>query len=144
MGRTTTAKSSDASSPAAQLRRRLDDKTATIAVVGLGYVGLPLVRAVHDVGYRVIGYDADATKIDKLKRGETYIHHLGDNLARQLSASDRFEATIGPERLADADAILMCVPTPLGPHREPDLGYVLESARMIAGTARSMGIDVEG
>ncbi len=139
MTRAQPAKTPNAStdlSPAAQLRRRLDDKTATIAVVGLGYVGLPLVRAVHDVGYRVIGYDVDATKIDKLKRGETYIHHLGDNLARQLAASDRFEATAGPERLADADAILLCVPTPLGPHREPDLGFVLESARMIAVVLR--------
>ncbi|MHC4775970.1 MAG: NAD(P)-binding domain-containing protein, partial [Planctomycetota bacterium] len=80
MGQTKTDKSPEAPpdlSPAAQLRRRLDDKTAIVAVVGLGYVGLPLVRAVHDVGYRVIGYDADATKIDKLQRGETYIHHLG-------------------------------------------------------------------
>ncbi|MHC4784392.1 MAG: nucleotide sugar dehydrogenase [Planctomycetota bacterium] len=139
MGQTKTDKSPEAPpdlSPAAQLRRRLDDKTAIVAVVGLGYVGLPLVRAVHDVGYRVIGYDADATKIDKLQRGETYIHHLGGDLTQQLAASDRFDATAGPERLADADAILLCVPTPLGPHREPDLGFVLESARMIARTLR--------
>ena len=80
------------------------DRVNKVAVVGLGYVGLPLVRAVHDVGYRVIGYDADAAKIDKLKRGETYIHHLGDNLAQQLAASDRFDATTGTERLADSDA----------------------------------------
>ncbi|MHC4079870.1 MAG: nucleotide sugar dehydrogenase [Planctomycetota bacterium] len=131
-----TPQTSTDQSPAVQLRRRLDNKTATVGVVGLGYVGLPLVRAVHDIGYGVIGYDADAAKIDKLKRGVTYIHHLGDDLARQLSASDRFEATAGPERLADADAILMCVPTPLGPHREPDLTFVLESARMIAKVLR--------
>jgi UDP-N-acetyl-D-glucosamine dehydrogenase len=122
--------------PAAQLRQRLDDKTATVAVVGLGYVGLPLVRAVHDVGYRVIGFDADTSKIDKLGRGETYIHHLGGDLSRQLAASDRFEATASSQRLVDADAVLLCVPTPLGRHREPDLGFVLESARMIAGVLR--------
>jgi UDP-N-acetyl-D-glucosamine dehydrogenase len=123
-------------SSAAQLRRRLDDKTATVGVVGLGYVGLPLVRAVHDVGYRVIGYDADSAKIEKLRRGETYIHHLGLDLSRQLAASERFEATASSRRLADADAILLCVPTPLGRHREPDLSFVLESARMIAGVLR--------
>ncbi|MHC4217792.1 MAG: nucleotide sugar dehydrogenase [Planctomycetota bacterium] len=140
MGRAQPTSTSDTppadSTPAARLRRRLDEKTATVGVVGLGYVGLPLVRAVHDSGYRVIGYDADPGKIAKLERGETYIHHLGVDLARQLSDSDRFQATANPERLTDADAILLCVPTPLGPHREPDLGFVLESSRMIARILR--------
>ncbi|MHC4416816.1 MAG: NAD(P)-binding domain-containing protein, partial [Planctomycetota bacterium] len=139
MSRAQPAKTSEAPadpSPAARLRQRLADKTATVAVVGLGYVGLPLVRTVHDAGYRVIGFDVDTTKIDTLGRGETYIHHLGRDLARQLAASGRFEATASSRRLSDADAILMCVPTPLGPHREPDLGFVLESARMIAGVLR--------
>ncbi|MHC4732680.1 MAG: NAD(P)-binding domain-containing protein, partial [Planctomycetota bacterium] len=103
MGQAEVTKTSDATpSPAARLRQRLDDRTATVAVVGLGYVGLPLVRALHDTGYRVIGYDADPAKISKLERGETYIHHLGTDLAQQLSASDRFEATGETARLADA------------------------------------------
>ena len=123
--------------PGAVLRKRLDDTTATIAVVGLGYVGLPLVRAVHDSGFRVIGYDTDTAKIDMLRRGETYIDHVGTELVSQLAASDRFEPTSSPDRLAEADAILLCVPTPLGPHREPDLGFVLESTRMIAGSLRA-------
>ena len=69
------------------LRKRLENKTATIAVVGLGYVGLPLVRSVHDSGFRVIGYDADDAKIDQLLRGESYIRHVGDELAAELAAS---------------------------------------------------------
>jgi UDP-N-acetyl-D-glucosamine dehydrogenase len=105
-------------------------------VVGLGYVGLPLVRAAHEAGYRVIGYDTDTVKIGKLERGETYIHHLGGELVRQLAASDRFEATAIAERLSAADAILLSVPTPLGRHREPDLSFVLDSTRMVAAVLR--------
>ena len=119
------------------LRKRLENKTATIAVVGLGYVGLPLVRSVHDSGFRVIGYDADDTKITRLRCGESYIRHIGNELASELAASDRFEPTSDARRLADADAILLCVPTPLGPHREPDLSFVLDCTEMIAQTLRA-------
>ncbi len=119
------------------LRKRLENKTATIAVVGLGYVGLPLVRLVHDSGFRVIGYDADDAKISQLKRGESYIRHIGNELASELAASARFEPTSDARRLADADAILLCVPTPLGPHREPDLSFVLDCTEMVARTLRA-------
>ena len=119
------------------LRKRLENKTATIAVVGLGYVGLPLVRSVHDSGFRVIGYDADDAKINQLIRGESYIRHVGNELASQLAASARFEPTSDARRLADADAILLCVPTPLGPHREPDLSFVLDCTEMVARTLRA-------
>ena len=118
------------------LRDRLESKTATVAVVGLGYVGLPLVRAIHDAGFRVIGYDADLTKTDMLRRGESYIQHIGAELPRRLAESDRFVATSESGRLAEADAIALCVPTPLGPHREPDLSYVLDSTRMVAAQLR--------
>ncbi|MCH8006250.1 MAG: nucleotide sugar dehydrogenase [Planctomycetes bacterium] len=118
------------------LQRRLEARTAAVAVVGLGYVGLPLVRALHQAGYRVIGYDTDATKINMLKRGESYLEHLGGDLAASLAASKRFEATATAQRLADADVIVLCVPTPLGPHREPDLSYVLDSTRMVATVLR--------
>jgi UDP-N-acetyl-D-glucosamine dehydrogenase len=117
--------------PASELRDRLDAKTATIAVVGLGYVGLPLVRAAHDAGFPVIGFDTDARKVDMLKRGENYLQHLGNELVEQLTASGRFRPTSSAQDLAEADAILLCVPTPLGPHREPDLSFVLDSTRMI-------------
>ncbi len=132
-----TMPASTSSSPADELRTRIESKTALIAVVGLGYVGLPLVRAVHEAGYRVLGYDIDPAKIQRLRRGETYLKHLGDDLAQALAASDRFEATDESSRLAEADVIILCVPTPLGEHREPDLSYVLNSTRMVARTLRN-------
>ncbi len=122
--------------PAEILRHRLRTKTATIAVVGLGYVGLPLVRAVHSAGFRAIGFDTDTTKISTLRQGGSYLHHLGEELARTLAASDKFEATSSPKSLAAADAVLLCVPTPLGPHREPDLSFVIDSTKMIATMLR--------
>ncbi len=122
--------------PAATLMERFESATATIGVVGLGYVGLPLVRAAHAAGFPVVGYDRDRTKIDTLKRGETYLKHLGDDLAKELAASERFKATAESKDLVAADAILLCVPTPLGPHREPDLSFVLDSTKMVAGILR--------
>lgn len=122
--------------PAATLMERFESATATIAVVGLGYVGLPLVRAAHEAGFPVVGYDRDRTKIDTLNRGETYLKHLGDDLAKELAASERFKATAESKDLVSADAILLCVPTPLGPHREPDLSFVLDSTKMVAGILR--------
>ena len=122
--------------PASTLMERFETATATIAVVGLGYVGLPLVRAAHEAGFSVVGYDRDRTKIDTLNRGETYLKHLGDDLAKELAASERFKATAESKDLVSADAILLCVPTPLGPHREPDLSFVLDSTKMVAGILR--------
>ena len=113
----------------------LQRRTATIGVVGLGYVGLPLVRAIHDAGFRVIGYDIDPAKIEKLQRGEPYIHHLAP-VFNVLEESDRFEATSDSGLLRNADVILLCVPTPLGPHHEPDLSYVMTSTDMLARTLR--------
>ncbi|MCP3902940.1 MAG: nucleotide sugar dehydrogenase [Planctomycetes bacterium] len=125
-----------ASDPATVLRERLDARTATIGIVGLGYVGLPLARAVHDAGFGVVGFDTDETKIDLLGRGENYLRHLGQELTQGLAESDRFSATADPGDLAEADAVLLCVPTPLGAHRDPDLSYVVNSARMIAKVLR--------
>ncbi|MFK7958899.1 MAG: nucleotide sugar dehydrogenase [Phycisphaerales bacterium] len=125
-----------AASPAAELRRRLDERTAVIGIVGLGYVGLPLARAVHRAGYPVLGYDVDPAKITALEEGTTYLEHLGEDLSRELAASDRFAVTCDDSRLAEADVILLCVPTPLGKHNEPDLSFVLDSTRMCAKVLR--------
>jgi UDP-N-acetyl-D-glucosamine dehydrogenase len=125
-----------ATGPAAELHAKLQNRTAVIGIVGLGYVGLPLARAVHKAGYPVLGYDVDPRKVSALTAGETYLDHLGPELTRELAASDRFEATADDARLAEADVILLCVPTPLGPHNEPDLSYVLDSTRMCARTLR--------
>ena len=123
-------------SSAEQLRKRIEDRTAVVGVVGLGYVGLPLVRAVRDAGFSVLGVDVDPEKIEKLDRGEAYIRHLGDAFFEELAASDEFRATTDHAALADADVILLCVPTPLGRHRDPDLSYVLESTRRAAASLR--------
>ena len=117
--------------------RRFDDRSATVAVVGLGYVGLPLVRVMHDAGFRVVGFDVDPAKIAMLRRGEAYLRHLGEGFVRDLAGSDRFEATDDPGRLAGADAIVLCVPTPLGPDREPDLSFVEQSTELAAACVRA-------
>lgn len=115
-----------------QLEQRFTSRQAVVAVVGLGYVGLPTVRCFHDAGFSVIGYDIDAAKIASLRAGETYLRHLGTDWVRQLASSKRFLATDQPRDLADADAVILCVPTPLGRHREPDLSYVERSTDMLA------------
>lgn len=115
---------------------RFDRRRATVGVVGLGYVGLPLVRAMHDAGFKVVGYDIDASKIAMLKKGKAYLKHLGDELVRELARSDRFTPSTDPAALRACDAIAICVPTPLGRHDEPDLTYVENSTRMIAGVLK--------
>lgn len=108
------------------------DRAPTVAVVGLGYVGLPLVAAMHAAGLRIIGYDVDGAKIEKLARGENYIEHLGPDFARDLGGSGRFRPTSDEADIAGADAVVLCVPTPLGPHDEPDLSFVVRSTEMVA------------
>lgn len=120
------------SDAAKQLSEKLEKRTATVAVVGLGYVGLPLVRVMHDAGFSVIGFDNDVKKIQMLEKGEAYLRHLGDELVEGLAASDRFRPTANARDLATADAILLCVPSPLGHHNEPDMTYIVESTTMVA------------
>ncbi len=110
---------------------------ATVAVVGMGYVGLPMTRAFHDAGFRVLGFDIDAAKIDKLARGEAYLKHLGEGLFRELASSARFDATSDATRLGEAEAIVLCVPTPLDDNREPDLRYVRDSTQLAARALRA-------
>ena len=123
--------------PAGGLRDAIARREAVVGVLGLGYVGLPLVRAVFNAGFRVIGFDTDASKIERLARGEAYVAHLGEDFHASLAASERFTPTPDPRALAGADIVLLCVPTPLGPHREPDLSAVLDSTRLVAGTLRA-------
>jgi UDP-N-acetyl-D-glucosamine dehydrogenase len=120
------------STHAQHLAKKLDTKSATIAVVGLGYVGLPLVRAMHEAGFAVIGYDIDEQKIRMLKEGQAYLRHLGEKLVQDLATSKRFHPTSRSEDLAKADGVILCVPTPLGRHGEPDMTYIIESTRMVA------------
>src|SRR5258705_9097859 len=92
---------------------KIQDGSAVIGVIGLGYVGLPLLHAFHAAGFRVIGFDVDPRKIEALRRGENYLKHLGPGMVKEMIAAGRFEATADFSRLGDADAIISCVPTPL-------------------------------
>ena len=118
------------------LKQKIENGTAVVGVIGLGYVGLPLMRAFNAAGFRVIGFDVDQGKIDALHRGENYLKHLGGDYVKQMVASGRFDATADFSRLGEGDAVISCVPTPLGPHLEPDLSYVERTADDIAKTLR--------
>jgi UDP-N-acetyl-D-glucosamine dehydrogenase len=115
-----------------QLLASIESRRAVVAVVGLGYVGLPTVRAFHDAGFPVVGFDIDAAKIAMLREGRAYLKHLGESWIRDLSRSPRFRPTHDPADLRAADAVILCVPTPLGDHREPDLQFVESSTRTAA------------
>lgn len=103
-----------------------------VAVVGLGYVGLPLAAEFHAAGFRVIGFDTDEEKIEMLSRGEAYLDHLGPELYQVLASSDRFEGTSDPASFSRCDSVHLCVPTPLDDKRQPDLQYVQSSTRALA------------
>jgi UDP-N-acetyl-D-glucosamine dehydrogenase len=103
-----------------------------VGIIGLGYVGLPLALRFAEAGHRVTGFDVDIAKIEKLNRGETYIEHIPVTKIRQHVASKHFSATTDFSKLADMDAIIICVPTPLDDRREPDLSYVRTTAESIA------------
>jgi UDP-N-acetyl-D-glucosamine dehydrogenase len=119
-----------------QLHNKINDRSALVGIIGLGYVGLPLAIAFVEKGVRVVGFDVDPEKPAKLARGETYIKHLGAARVAALTRSGRFEATTDFARLGESDAILICVPTPLTPQREPDMSYVESSTRQIKACLR--------
>lgn len=118
------------------LASRVQSGQALVGVIGLGYVGLPLAHALHEGGHRILGFDTDARKVESLNLGKSYIKHLGDSVAQGLSESVRFEATADMGRLGEPDVLIVCVPTPLGEHQEPDLSFVVKSARDIGRVAR--------
>jgi UDP-N-acetyl-D-glucosamine dehydrogenase len=111
-------------------------RTARVGVIGQGYVGLPLALVFREAGFPVTGFDLDPGKIAKLRRGESYIKHIGAERVAAAVASGQFEATTDFDRLKDCDAILICVPTPLGEHREPDNSFIHATAREIARRLR--------
>jgi UDP-N-acetyl-D-glucosamine dehydrogenase len=119
----------------ATLRSRIADRTARVGIIGLGYVGLPLARTFADGGYAVLGFDVDPTKVAKLRRNESYIAHVTPETLKEMRACG-FDATGDFARLAEADAVVICVPTPLTDSREPDLTYVVKSAEAVAKSLR--------
>ncbi len=115
---------------------RVKAKSAVVGVIGQGYVGLPLALVFAEAGLRSLGFDVDAQKIAALARGESYIKHLGSDRVAAAVKSGRFAATSDFDRLRECDAIVICVPTPLGKHREPDNSYIHATAREIARRLR--------
>jgi len=125
-----------ATTPHRRLLASIRSRQAHVGIIGLGYVGLPLARAFAHAGFRVLGFDVDRTKVQRLARGESYIGHLPDEAIEEMRRQ-RFEATADFERLGEADAILICVPTPLTQAREPDLTYVTRSAKAASAQLRA-------
>lgn len=122
-----------------ELKQKILSGRAFIGVIGLGYVGLPLVLHFARQGFRILGFDADQAKVEALNVGRSYIMHIQSEEIAALRAAEsggRFEATHDFQRLGEPDALLICVPTPLNRHREPNLAYVEQSARDIAATLR--------
>jgi UDP-N-acetyl-D-glucosamine dehydrogenase len=119
-----------------ELLSRIQSRSARVGVIGQGYVGLPLALVFREAGFPVIGFDVDPVKVAALRRGESYIQHIKPDRVARAAASGMYEATTDFDRLADCDAILICVPTPLGMHREPDNSYIHETARAIAKRLR--------
>ncbi len=119
----------------ATLLAKMHDRMARVGIIGLGYVGLPLARAFTSAGFPVLGFDIDPDKVARLTRGESYIGHIGPRVVREMRGRG-FDATDRFERLAEADAILICVPTPLTETREPDLTYVVNSVRAVTAALR--------
>jgi UDP-N-acetyl-D-glucosamine dehydrogenase len=114
---------------------RISNRRATVGIIGLGYVGLPLARAFSQNGFRVLGFDVDSAKISKLMDGQSYIQQIPAT-AIQTMREQGFEATDRFDRLGEPDAILICVPTPLTDAREPDLTYVVNSAQAVSAQLR--------
>ncbi|WP_240046574.1 nucleotide sugar dehydrogenase [Paracraurococcus ruber] len=116
----------------AALRDRLASRSARIAVVGLGYAGLPMALALAEAGFATLGIDACPTRLRRLAAGDSGMRHVPQPPLRAAQRSGRFATTGDWRRLSAMDAILICVPTPLGPHGEPDLSAVEAAARSVA------------
>jgi len=116
------------------LIEKIREKKAVIGVIGLGYVGLPIVMEFCRAGFRVTGFDIDEEKINLLRQGKTYIRHI--DISRVQECSGLFTPTTDFSRLRDVDCIIICVPTPLNGHREPDMSFVFNTTKTIAENLR--------
>jgi UDP-N-acetyl-D-glucosamine dehydrogenase len=119
-----------------EIGARIAGRTARVGVIGQGYVGLPLALVFCEAGFGVTGFDLDPAKVAALSRGESYIQHIGPQRVAAALQSGRYRASTDLDRLADCDAVIICVPTPLGEHREPDNSYIHATAREIAKRLR--------
>jgi UDP-N-acetyl-D-glucosamine dehydrogenase len=118
------------------LKTKIAERAAHVGVIGQGYVGLPLALVFQEAGFPVTGFDVDPAKVAAIARGESFIKHIGPERVAAAVRSGRYAATADFDALARCDAILICVPTPLGRHREPDNSYIHATAREIARRLR--------
>lgn len=125
------------SSSAKSLIESIKNRQCTVGIIGLGYVGLPLIDAFTNAGFRCLGFDVDPKKVDALTRGESYIKHIDSSKIAGWLSKDLFEATADMTRLSEPDALLICVPTPLDDARDPDLKYVVSTCEKIADVIRA-------
>ena len=119
-----------------ELVAKIKSKKALIGVVGLGYVGLPLVREFTRGGMKVLGFDVDRRKVDSLKAGKSYIEHIPSKVVKEMISGGLFDATDDFDKLNKPDCIIICVPTPLTKQREPDMSYIEITTRAIAKRLR--------
>ena len=133
-GGTTTL--NDISTPHAALLERIHDRSARVGVIGLGYVGLPLAMTAARAGFAVTGFDIDSSKIVSIDAGKSYIEAVPDQVLSDFAAARRFGATTDFSGLSDCDVIVICVPTPLTIHRDPDLSFVTRTSQSIARSLR--------
>jgi len=123
--------------PAVALADLIETRGATVGVIGMGYVGLPLVKAIVEQQFSVLGFDTEKRKVKALNAGQSYIRHIPSESIGVLRSTGRFSATFDFSRLGDVDVILICVPTPLSKHREPDLSFVKATAESIRRRLRA-------
>jgi UDP-N-acetyl-D-glucosamine dehydrogenase len=114
-----------------ELKTKLENRNATAAVIGLGYVGLPLAMEIAAAGFKVIGIDLDPNKIASLKKGQSYILDVPEKLIAETVKSGKFFPTTDFSALADADTVSICVPTPLSKSRDPDISFILSATEEI-------------
>jgi UDP-N-acetyl-D-glucosamine dehydrogenase len=119
-----------------ELLERIQSHRATVGVIGLGYVGLPLVLRFGEEKFSILGFDVDGEKVRKLNAGQSYIRHIPAERLQHLRETKQFEATTDFSRLAEADAIIICVPTPLTEKKDPDLQYIEKTGEFIVKTLR--------
>jgi UDP-N-acetyl-D-glucosamine dehydrogenase len=115
-----------------ELLKKINDKTAVVGIIGMGYVGLPLALEFAEKGFQTIGFDIDERKIPLLNSGKSYINHIKADRIKKAVDSTKFTATSDFSKITESDAILICVPTPLNEHREPDMTYIENSGKIIA------------